>query len=94
VQKGDPKVKINEDSKWEATDADLGRELYIAGERYTVADRVNKSTVHIDRDYEGETDPGASYATGSTPFGPPWTVNVPTTLVVLAENKPALEKVV
>lgn len=94
VEKGSANVAINDDSNWSAReDTDLGRELYIAGELYTVADIVNTDSVRIDRPYEGETDAAVSYAAGSTPFGPPWTVNVPTTLVVLADNRQALEQV-
>jgi hypothetical protein len=94
VQKGSIDVTINNDSDWSATeDTDTGRELYIAGELYTITKVVNGDSLQIDRSYEGETDPAARYAAGSTAFGPPWTVNVPTTLLVLAENRPALEKV-
>jgi hypothetical protein len=94
VKKGSSEVKINSDSQWNVRDPrDLGRELYIAGNRYEVAAVSNKSTFILDRNYEGESDDSAVYVAGSTPFGPPWTVNVPTSLVVLAENVPALKSV-
>ncbi|MHC2297251.1 hypothetical protein [Rhizobium mongolense] len=94
VEKGNVDVAINDDSNWSAREeVDIGRELYIAGELYTVADVMNSDSLRIDRPYEGETDPAAIYAAGSTPFGPPWTVNVPTTLIVLADNRPALKQV-
>jgi hypothetical protein len=93
VVKGQAEASINDDSQWKAKDVDLGRELYIAGELYTVAQVVDEGKVRLDRPYEGESEAAASYAAGSTPFGPPWTVNVPTTLVVLADNRPALEQV-
>lgn len=93
VQNGSDEVAINDDSNWTASDADLDRELYIAGELYTVVDAPDTRTVRIDRPYQGASDPAALYATGSTPFGPPWTVNVPTTLVVLADNVTALQQV-
>jgi hypothetical protein len=94
VKKSSSEVKINSDSQWSVSDPrDLGREIYIAGNRYEVAAVPNKSTFDLDRGYEGETDESAPYVAGSTPFGPPWTVNVPTSLIVLAENVPALKAV-
>jgi hypothetical protein len=84
--------QINPDSQWRISEQrDLGRELYIAGDRYEVATVANETTFTLDRLYEGVNDPAASYVAGSTPFGPPWTVNVPTSLVVLADNVPALK---
>lgn len=92
VKKGSSEVKINPDSQWSVSDPrDLGREIYIAGNRYEAAAVTNKSTFALDRDYEGVSDESATYVAGSTPFGPPWTVNVPTSLIVLAENVPLLK---
>jgi hypothetical protein len=93
VEQGAAGATISDDSKWEASDQDVGRELYIDGDRYLVAARIGAKTITLDRPYEGETDPAALYAAGSMPYGPPWTVNVPTTLVVLADNIPALREV-
>lgn len=96
VESGDAEVQINPqidpDSQWHVTEQrDLGRELYIAGNRYEVAAVANETTFSLDRPYEGASNDGAVYVAGSTPFGPPWTVNVPTSLVVLADNLPALK---
>jgi len=92
VKKGSSRVKINPDSQWSVSDPrDLGREIYIAGNRYEVAAVTNKSTFDLDRDYEGGSDESAAYVAGSTPFGPPWTVNIPTSLIVLSENVPVLK---
>jgi len=96
VTKGDAKVQINQqpnpDSQWRVSEQrDLGRELYIGGDRYEVAAVTDDTTFNLDRLYDGESDASAVYVAGSTPFGPPWTVNVPTTLVVLADNLPALK---
>jgi hypothetical protein len=94
VKKASSEVKINSDSQWSVSDPrDLGRELYIAGNRYEIVAVSNKNTFDLDRDFEGESDESATYVAGSTPFGPPWTVNVPTSLIVLAENVPALKAV-
>jgi hypothetical protein len=94
VKKGSSAVKINSDSQWSVNDPrDLGREIYIGGNRHEVAAVTNKSTFDLDRNYQGDTDENAIYVAGSTPFGPPWTVNVPTSLIVLAENVPSLKAV-
>jgi hypothetical protein len=58
-----------------------------------VIEVINAGAVRLDRAYEGKTSPALSYATGSTPYGPPWTVSVPTTLIVLADNVPALKQI-
>lgn len=92
VKKNQTKVQINADSKWNVSEQrDIGRELHIDGGQYTVAAVTNDTTFSLDRPYEGENDPAARYVAGSTPFGLPWTVNVPTSLIVLAENIPTLE---
>jgi hypothetical protein len=94
VKNGSSEVRINSDSQWTVSEErDLARELYIAGNRYEVAAVTSKSTFNLDRPYESSNDAGAPYVAGSTPFGPPWTVNVPTSLIVLAENVPALKAV-
>lgn len=91
LKKGSSEVKINADSQWSVSDPrDLGREIYLTGNRYEVAAVSNKSTFNLDRGYEGESDESATYVAGSAPFGPPWTVNVPTSLLLLADNKSAL----
>jgi hypothetical protein len=94
VESGNAGVTINGDSQWRVSkERDLGRELYIGGNRYEVAAVTNDTTFDLDRPFEGTSNPGATYVAGSTPFGPPWTVNVPTSLVVLSENVPALKAV-
>jgi hypothetical protein len=98
VQSGNAEVRINPqtnpNTQWSVSEElDMGRELYIAGNRYVVSAVANENTFSLDRPYEGANDALAVYVTGSTPFGPPWTVNVPTSLIVLAENVPALKTV-
>lgn len=85
VTQGSRQVAII-DSRWEASTRDLGRELYIQGDRYEVSTVIDVSTIEIEPAYSGLTDPQAPYATGSVPFGPPWLVKLPTNLVVLSEN--------
>jgi len=94
VKNGSAQVKINADSEWRTSkQRDIGRELYIDGNRYEVAAVTNDTNFDLDRPYEGTSDPGVRYVAGSTAFGPPWTVNVPTSLIVLAENVPTLKAV-
>jgi hypothetical protein len=90
VQNGDARVSINEDSTWEASERDLGRELYIGGDQYTVAAVAGEREIDLDEPYRGETDPEAPYATGTVPFGPPWLVRIPTSLVILSEERDKL----
>jgi hypothetical protein len=90
VVNGNPELTINDDSDWRATDRDLAREIYVDGERYVVEEIVSATKVRVDRGFQGATTESAIYAAGSVPYGPSWLVNVPTTLVVLADNLPAL----
>lgn len=93
LAKNSDQATINDDGNWFASDRDKGREIVIDGEVYRVADVTGDRSFVLDRPYEGESDDAAIYAAGSVPFGPAWTVNVPTTLVVLADNLPALRAI-
>jgi hypothetical protein len=93
VQQGSREIRISDDSNWRAGPRDLGRELYVAGDRYLIATVMDGQSIQLDHPYEGPTLGAAVYAAGSVPFGPPWTVNVPTTLVVLADNVSALKSI-
>jgi hypothetical protein len=87
VVDGNDLVTINGDSRWVPGNRDLGRDLYIGGERYQVAEPLPATNqVRLDRPYAGSTDAKAAYATGSVPFGAPWLVRIPTELVILKEN--------
>lgn len=90
VENGNTLVHINTDSHWSVADRDIGRELYISGERFVVGSFVDDRNFHLDRPYPGSTDDHAVYAAGSVPFGPPWTINIPTSLIVLAGNRSAV----
>jgi hypothetical protein len=94
VENGAATVHINPDSEWRVNaQRDTGREIYIAGDQYEVVAVADETSFSMDRPYEGVSESNMPYAAGSTPFGPPWTVNVPTSLIVLAENVPALKAV-
>lgn len=90
VQNGQRAVTINGDSTWAAGGRDLGREVYLDGERYTIAAVSGSAAFDLDEPYNGPTDSVARYATGSVPYGPPWVVRVPTSLVVLSDRRPDL----
>ncbi len=92
VQKSQALVTINEDSTWFTSDRDLGRELYIDGDSYTIASisTANKRQFSLDEPYKGGTKAATRYATGSVPYGPPWLVRIPTSLVILSEEKSKL----
>jgi hypothetical protein len=90
VVHGNDTIQINEDSNWRSNEQDLGRELYIGGDRYLLTSVADERDFTIDRLYEGSSNARAIYATGSVPYGPPWLVNVPTSLVILQENRPHL----
>jgi hypothetical protein len=83
VTNGGSQVDINDDSNWRASNRDLGRELYIDGEEYRIAEVAGPQRVRLDEPFSGATNTAASYATGSVPYGPPWVVRVPTSLVIL-----------
>ena len=91
VKKNSKVVLINDDSNWRASEKDLGRELYIDGELYTIARVVGPQQLRINEDYIGENSANERYATGSVPYGPPWVVRVPTSLVILSGTRPALD---
>jgi hypothetical protein len=84
-------VTISEDSRWLVGPRDLGRELFIAGDVYSVASLVNNEPKQfmLDRPYNNVSG-DVPYATGSVPYGPPWTVSLPTTLVVLKDASSVL----
>ena len=92
VASGSADVTVNADSQWRLADPrDVRREVYIAGERYEISAVVGERGFKLDRGYQGPSDPAAAYVAGSTPFGPPWNVNIPTSLIVLADNVDALK---
>jgi hypothetical protein len=91
VTNGSPDVTINDDSSWLASERDLGREIYVAGDRYLVADVGGERAIVLDQPYTGPDEAAARYATGSVPFGPPWLVRIPTSLVVLSDERAKLD---
>lgn len=86
VRNGATNVEVNEDSDWQVGPRDLGRELFIDGERYTIA-ATGDDTFDLHEAFLGDDDDAAAYATGSVPYGPPWVVRIPTSLVVLAGRR-------
>lgn len=87
VQKGATTATINADSDWRASETDLGRELYLAGEQYTIKRVLAPQQLEFAEPYNGFSDANASYAAGSVPYGPPWVVRVPTSTVILNDRR-------
>jgi hypothetical protein len=83
VRNGSDVVIINGDSTWRATDRDVGRELYIDGEEYRIEERLGPRRIRLDENFNGANNDEAAYAGGSVPYGSPWVVRVPTSLVIL-----------
>ncbi len=87
MTKANDLVTINAESRWVPSERDLGRDIYIGGDRYQVIQALPATQqIRLDRAYEQATDANAVYATGSVPFGAPWLVRIPTELVILKEN--------
>jgi hypothetical protein len=90
VRNGDAEIQINDDSTWQAAERDRGRELIIEGDQYFVVELLGDGALRIDRPFVGQSSSTARYAAGSVAFGVPWMVAIPTNLVVLRENRLAL----
>jgi hypothetical protein len=91
LTKDSDQAAINDDSNWRTSDRDKGREIVVDGDVYAVVEVIDDRHFVLDRPFERQSDPAAIYAAGSIPFGPAWTVNVPTTLVVLSDNRSKLD---
>lgn len=92
LTQGSDQVTINDDSDWRVSDRDKGREIVVEGDVYTAVDVIDNQHFVIDRPFERESDPAAIYTAGGVPFGPAWTVNVPTTLILLSDNRSKLDE--
>jgi hypothetical protein len=92
VHHGSAQVVINPDSDWEMEEIDVGRELYIEGFPYTIAERIDISRFRLNAPYERPDNDRASYLVSSIRVGSPWEVVVPTNLVVLADQADKLNR--
>lgn len=95
VKKENDIVTINSDSQWYPDVRDIGRELYITCDTYAVTEiicsTVDKREIRLERPYEGLYDnPKAKYAAGSVPIGNSWQIRLPTSLVILSDQKAKL----
>jgi hypothetical protein len=79
---------------------DIGREIYIEGERYEIVaviapeGELSGTEFTLDRPYPGSVTGSVSYAIGSAKRGAPWNIRIPTTLVILADNRAILSSLV
>jgi hypothetical protein len=92
LQMDNEEVSPTHDLNWKPNLEDLGRELFIRGTTYTVtAFSEDRQSVTVNPVYHGDSSPREPYAIGSKPFGAPWTVNLPTSLVILESNASRLD---
>jgi hypothetical protein len=91
VESGQEQVVINPDSNWKAGKRDVGRELYIGANRYLIVAVEDETHFQLNESYVGASDVDAAYTSGSVAFGPPWTVRIPTGLIILQEDRARLE---
>lgn len=83
-------VKIVSDA-WKVSPIDVGREIFINAVAYEIASiDEDANQFEIDREFVGNIDDHLSFASGSVRYGEPWTVTVPTRLVILKDNAAAL----
>ncbi len=62
---------------------DVGREITIAGEVHRVAAVDSETKLQLSEPFQGPTQDGIGYVIGAKAVGEPWTVRVPTSLVLL-----------
>jgi hypothetical protein len=102
VLRGSGKLKVNHgsdraelvDSSDEVGNGDIGREVFIEGDRCEIVDIDGDGKKFIlDHAYDGHAQQPVIYALGATRVGPPWNVRIPTSLVVLAENRDGLRNI-
>ena len=99
VARGSGRLKVEKDKARvqlvETSDTvgprDVGREIYIDGERYVIVAVHSPTEFDLDRPFEGATSDNAAYSVGAVTRGEPWEVRVPTSLVVLSVNLAELE---
>lgn len=86
-------VEINQGGmhEWELSERDLGREVYIAGSTFTIAAIINKKTFELNKPYEGQDDDDMNYAVGGVPYSSPWLVKLPTSHLILSEQKEKID---
>lgn len=85
-------VTINPDSDWVMEGIDVGREVYIEGFPYTIAERVNDHRFRLAAPYQPSDNDQANYLVSSIRIGSPWEVVVPTNLVVLSDQADKLNR--
>lgn len=84
VRRGDPLVK---GTRTDLTEQDVDREILIALRYYRIAEvDAEAQTLRLEAPYEGADDDAVGFAVGVKFVGEPWLVQVPTTLVHLADG--------
>ena len=91
IQRGSDAVTLNADGKWDPTPRDVGRELWIKGQQYEVVSvDTAKRELKIVPPCTSASDTRAPYAMGGVRVGATWQVRLPTSLVILVEERKKL----
>ena len=92
VQDSESTVSIVNDT-WKVEELDIGREVFITGNQYVIsAINMDDNTFTLDRPNSGQDDKPVRFLIGSVPYGQPWSVSVPTRLVIVSEERSKLNQ--
>jgi hypothetical protein len=86
VKQHEKEVTVAAGSRWIPSLIDVGREIWIDGDQYTIAEPVDMTKFNLDRHYEKANNAAARYLLSAILVGEPWEVTVPTSLVILAKG--------
>lgn len=92
VTKGSKQATLIDSNETVSETRDIGREIFIDGDRYLIASVSSDAKFTLDRNYIEATGT-KSYAIGSVKRGEPWEVRVPTSLLILAANSADLDSI-
>ncbi|MBL9140083.1 MAG: hypothetical protein JNK85_29695 [Verrucomicrobiales bacterium] len=67
-------------------DDDLRREITIGGDVYMIASIANEESLFLTEPYRGKSLAEGEYAIGAKAVGVPWTIRIPTSLVILQQS--------
>ncbi len=87
-------INPNGDQTWKVSPLDIGREVDVAGGTFTIASvSDDKKSFELDREYIGPDNDAMRYAVGSVPYSAPWLVPLPTSHLILSDQKDKLPKI-
>ncbi len=83
IEKNNTNVTGN---KTNFTEDDVKREITIGGDVYLIKSFINETSITLDEPYKGESITDGDYVIGAKAVGVPWTVRIPTSLVILQQS--------